>query len=294
MRAIYIPFVNLLAARITRLFGPSFTRHLSLGENGGLSVGFETVSSTDSYRWVGMRRGAHAKRPHWIFQYTLSGWGIFETGGIAKKVGAGQAFCARIPSRHLYRNDGACENWTFFWLIVSHPYVVGRLLKHGNLVNTLVEWPENSAAIRAAASLLLEYREQSEPYDIENAVFHWMLEMERAAFSSRHPAGERERLMEFVRARVLEQLTAFVPVEDLARACNMNRSNFAHHFRKTTGMSPAGFIRRIRLDEAVRLLGRKNLSVKEVAAQTGFADANHLCKVFRARMQISPGTYRRL
>ena len=276
------------------MFGPSFTRHLSLVGNGGLSAGFETVAGTDSYRWDGMRRGAHAKRPHWIFQYTLSGWGIFETAGSAKRVGAGQAFCARIPSRHIYRNDQDCEKWTFFWLIVSHPYVVGRLLKHANLVNTLVEWPENSPAIRAATSLLFEYREESDLYDVENAIFRWMIEMERSAFSSRHPTGERERLMNFVRDRVLEQLTAFVPVEDLAGACNMNRSNFAHHFRKTTGTSPAAFIRRIRLDEAVRLLGRKNLSVKEVAAQTGFADANHLCKVFRAHMQISPGTYRRL
>ena len=285
--------MNLIEGRLTQLFGPSFTRHLSLGENGGLSVGFETVPNAASYRWDGMRRGAHAKRPHWIFQYTLSGWGIFETGGLARKVGRGQAFCAGIPSRHLYRNDDSCEKWTFFWLIVSHPYVVERLLKHANLANTLVEWPESSGAIRAAASLLLEYREESDPYDVENAAFHWMIEMERSAFLCRHPSGERERLMEFVRSRVLDRLTKFVTVEDLARACNMSRSNFAHYFRRTTGISPAGFVRKIRLDEAVRLLGRKNLSVKEVAAQTGFADANHLCKVFRARMQISPGTYRR-
>jgi AraC-like DNA-binding protein len=285
--------VNLLAAHLNRLNGPSFTRHLSLGENGNLSMGFETVSGGDSYRWDGMRRGGHARRPHWIFQYTLSGWGVFESGGSAKRVGAGQAFCARIPSRHLYRNDEACGKWTFVWLIVSHPYVVERLLKHENLVNAVVEWPATSAALRAAASLLLDCREESDPFDVENAVFHWMIEMERSAFSRRHPAGERERLMNFVRARVMDCLTAFVPVEDLAVACKMNRSNFAHHFRKTTGVSPAAFVRRIRLDEAVRLLARKNLSVKEVAAQTGFADANHLCKVFRAHMRISPGTYRR-
>jgi len=256
-------------------------------------MGFETVSGGDSYRWDGMRRGGHARRPHWIFQYTLSGWGVFESGGSAKRVGAGQAFCARIPSRHLYRNDEACGKWTFVWLIVSHPYVVERLLKHENLVNAVVEWPATSAALRAAASLLLDCREESDPFDVENAVFQWMIEMERSAFSRRHPAGERERLMNFVRARVMDCLTAFVPVEDLAVACKMNRSNFAHHFRKTTGVSPAAFVRRIRLDEAVRLLARKNLSVKEVAAQTGFADANHLCKVFRAHMRISPGTYRR-
>jgi len=31
-----------------------------------------------------------------------------------------------------------------------------------------------------------------------------------------------------------------------------------------------------------------------VAAQTGFSDANHLCKAFRKRFQTSPAIYRRL
>jgi len=36
------------------------------------------------------------------------------------------------------------------------------------------------------------------------------------------------------------------------------------------------------------------LSVKEIAAATGFRDANRFCKAFRQSYQLSPGEYRRL
>lgn len=178
--------------------------------------------------------------------------------------------------------------------MVRHPYVVSRLLAHENLVNSVISLRENSLPLQAAAAFCLEQAKLGDLYDAEKSLLSWMLELERWAFGQRHPADERERLMSFVRELVMARLEGFIGVEELAAACAMSRSNFAHHFRKVTGLSPAGYIRDLRLREASRLLGQKTFSVKEVAARTGFADANHLCKSFREQWQISPGTYRRL
>ena len=72
------------------------------------------------------------------------------------------------------------------------------------------------------------------------------------------------------------------------------RDAYAHHFRKVTGQTPAAYIRELRLTEAAALLRKTRYSVKEVAVATGFADSNHLCRVFRQHFGASPVGYRRL
>jgi transcriptional regulator GlxA family with amidase domain len=49
---------------------------------------------------------------------------------------------------------------------------------------------------------------------------------------------------------------------------------------------------RVRLEEAARRLAQSGDTLSAVAAATGFADANHLCKVFRRHYGLSPGAYR--
>ena len=57
-------------------------------------------------------------------------------------------------------------------------------------------------------------------------------------------------------------------------------------------MAPAAYILEVRLAEVRRLLRETSLPLKDIAGQTGFADANHLCKAFRRQFHMSPGGYR--
>jgi len=232
----------------------------------------------------------------WLFQFTLAGWGIFHSSRGRWQVEPGQAFCASLPSRHVYSSDPNCPAWEFLWIIVHHPYVVRRLEQHPNLVNSRLSLSEDHACIRSARRLIEGTKRVFglDPYELEADLFAWMIDLEREAFFLRHPFDARERLLRFCREHMLARLDRGLPVADLAAANGMSRSNFSHHFRKVVGMSPAGFVHRLRLEEAAKLLGEQKWSVKQVAAQTGFSDANHLCKAFRKRFQTSPAIYRRL
>ncbi len=260
----------------------------------GLHVGLEVVRPETPYRWDGLRRGGQARAPYGLFQYTLEGHGIFERGRTVETVPSGHAFLARIPSRHVYRSDPACVEWKFFWIIFEHPYVVARLFAHRNLLNRVLALPPDSAPLRAAATLAEKVwrRGRDDAPAYEEALFVWMLELERWAFAQRHPSAPRRQLFDHVRREVLADLAAPLPIARLAASLGMTRSNFTHHFARTTGQTPAAFIREIRLAESVRLLRENEHSIKEIAAATGFANANHFCKAFRARFHVSPGTYR--
>ncbi len=177
--------------------------------------------------------------------------------------------------------------------MARHPYMVSRLINRSNLVGAVIESGVDSPVIRSATALFFELGEGTDKYDAEAALIRWMLELERLAFRERHPEKERECLLQRTKSQVLARIERFIAVDELAHEHGMSRSNFTHHFLRVTGLSPAAFIRDLRLREAIRLMGVRTLSVKEIAAQTGFANTNHLCKCFRARFQISPGVYRR-
>jgi AraC-like DNA-binding protein len=269
--------------------------YVSLGEAGGLNTGFETVTPQHRYQFDGMRPQALSKAPVGVFQYTLEGWGELEVDGKTTEITAAHAMSVKVPSKHCYRRAAGCDRWVFFWMVFDHPYVIERLYSKGDLLNQVLEMPPDSAPVKAAVALLkIVWGEKADAFAAEQALYRWMLEMERWVFDQRHPEQPRQTLLDEVRRLTLVYLDEAIPVERVARKFGMSRTHFTHHFMKTTGLQPAAFIREVRLHAAASLLRERNLSVKEVAARTGFSDANHLCKVFRAQFHLSPGAYRHL
>jgi AraC-like DNA-binding protein len=271
--------------------------HFRTKHGGLLSGAVETATSDRSYHWDGLKRG-DASQPAWLFQYTLKGHGLFQSGhsGSVQKVPRGRAFCAKLPSANMYRGDSSCREWRFFWIMVRDAHITPRLLAHFNLVNCVQDFPPDSLVIHGASHLLthLVRGDALDAYQMEEHLFRWMLECERWADHQRHPVQPKTKLLESVRRHVLATLPRAIRTSDLASSAGVSRSNYTHHFHKTTGHTPAAYILGLRLEEAARQLRCRQLSVKEVAAATGFTSSNHLCKCFRRHFQMSPGNFRRL
>ena len=64
-------------------------------------------------------------------------------------------------------------------------------------------------------------------------------------------------------------------------------------FRSATGMSPADWLTRMRVDRARQLLETTALSIDRIATQTGFGTATTLRHHFRRKLGVSPNDYRR-
>ncbi|WP_369371217.1 helix-turn-helix domain-containing protein [Promicromonospora sp. Populi] len=83
-----------------------------------------------------------------------------------------------------------------------------------------------------------------------------------------------------------------IRVEDLAALVSLSASHFSRLFRRHFGVSPYRYLRRVRMIAACDLLAATELSVSEVAAQTGYYDAAHFSNDFRAEQGLSPTAYR--
>jgi AraC family transcriptional regulator len=75
---------------------------------------------------------------------------------------------------------------------------------------------------------------------------------------------------------------------DCARAAGVTRAHLARVFKAEVGMGPVEALRTMRLDRAASLLSRTNLPVAEIATLTGFPNAFHFSKTFRAAFGRPP------
>ena len=98
-------------------------------------------------------------------------------------------------------------------------------------------------------------------------------------------------------ARVLrlveESLEQRLRVEDLARAACLSPFHFARMFKLSTGQTPHGYLVARRIDRARELLMKDALSIREIAAKSGFRTQAHFCGVFRTVVGTTPGAFRR-
>lgn len=77
----------------------------------------------------------------------------------------------------------------------------------------------------------------------------------------------------------------------LAAAIALSPSRFSHLFKAQTGLSPAQYLRSIRLRTAKGLLEGTHLSIKEVAGCVGL-DSSRLGKSFRETYGLTPSQHR--
>jgi LacI family transcriptional regulator len=90
-----------------------------------------------------------------------------------------------------------------------------------------------------------------------------------------------------------ERLGEGIGVEDLARAAGMSVRGLHEAFRESLGCSPGERLRRVRLEEAKRLLRGTGEKLQSIAEQTGFANLNTFFVAFKKAEGMTPAEYRR-
>ena len=84
-----------------------------------------------------------------------------------------------------------------------------------------------------------------------------------------------------------------VTVEEAAAITGYGKSNFCKIFKRTTGMTFHEALNRRRLELACRFLSETRLSIAEISDEVGFGEPKSFCRVFKSKMGLTPGDYRR-
>ncbi|QNE17789.1 AraC family transcriptional regulator [Kribbella qitaiheensis] len=81
-------------------------------------------------------------------------------------------------------------------------------------------------------------------------------------------------------------------LDDLAAAVNLDPAYLSRLFRRHTGLSPLGFLARLRAEQAATLLVRTTLPVARVGAAVGWSDPTYFARRFRSLAGSTPTQYR--
>ena len=95
-------------------------------------------------------------------------------------------------------------------------------------------------------------------------------------------------ILHICESRFAEGLT----VSQLAALAFLSPSHFSEIFTREVGQPPATYLRGLRLARTQTLLRTTNLSITEIAQQSGFGDSAQLSRAFKAALGITPRDYR--
>jgi transcriptional regulator GlxA family with amidase domain len=89
-----------------------------------------------------------------------------------------------------------------------------------------------------------------------------------------------------------DHLTDDLSVPALARPVNLSERQFSRRFKHDVGASPGDQVETLRLDAACRLLETTQNPIEEIARVCGFGATETMNRVFRRRLNTTPGGHR--
>lgn len=117
--------------------------------------------------------------------------------------------------------------------------------------------------------------------------------------SPRHRGPHRFRgglaggVLRRVAAYIDDHIGEHISLDELAGEAGVSRFHFARQFRLSTGESPMGYLRRLRIERSKSILQTRDSTIAEVAARLGFSDQSHFTRIFGRLVGVSPGNFAR-
>lgn len=111
--------------------------------------------------------------------------------------------------------------------------------------------------------------------------------------SSKNKASYEESVQE-AKKYISEHLSENLTVKTISSVIHMSQSHFSRVFKQQTGFSPYDYVLITRLNRAKDYLQKTELSISEIAYETGFNSESNFIFFFTTNTGISPSKFRKL
>ncbi|PST83649.1 AraC family transcriptional regulator [Pedobacter yulinensis] len=112
-------------------------------------------------------------------------------------------------------------------------------------------------------------------------------------FGNLLPAGDQQHIGGKLRSWLVEHLHEPLDIPRLADHLNMSPRNFTRVFHKQTGISPAKYVEKLRIEAARKRLEETDASLEEIAIQCGLGGLVSMRRTFLRHLMVTPSDYRR-
>lgn len=108
----------------------------------------------------------------------------------------------------------------------------------------------------------------------------------------KHPDSDYQPIQS-IKDWLLEHLKDRITVEQLAEQALMSPRNFARVFAKETGITPAKYIEKLRLEAACRFLIETQLTLEAISCECGLTNIDNMRRLFIKHLKVTPSDYRK-
>jgi AraC-like DNA-binding protein len=155
----------------------------------------------------------------------------------------------------------------------------------------------NDARMRGYLAMFMKEFERKSRRETEQALPGWGELISRELVRKAAREGTlMQRSLDGVVVMLLEEITRRIheptTLEDLSRIAGFSAQHLNRIFNKALGVTPLGYLSRLRMDVAGGLLKETGLSVKAVGERLTFDDPYYFSRVFRQHHGVSPAQYR--
>ncbi len=228
----------------------------------------------------------------YLLFYTIAGCGIVSQNHASVKLQPGQALLINCRTPQSYGTDPDTGFWTHYWVHLDGSGVRALedlLIPDGK--NTVFTASEDS--LQAQFDILLR--------NLENTSSETVLRISLAAHQimtslilQRSSAYSRnQKLIMKTADYIASRCCSDISLPELLKIAGMSRAYYLRLFRQYIGTTPHNYLLSLRITKAKELLEVTDLSIHEIAMETGFSDDASFSTRFSAMAGISPSRYRK-
>lgn len=229
--------------------------------------------------------------------YIAHGSGIFESEGVQPTlVEAGTAFILFPNVWHRYKPS---ENtgWEEFWVGFKGPYAE-YLMQQGCFSphSPLISIGLNAELLQVFMHLINALQSDDDENDtLRSCLTIQLLALIYAsALQNKPKKSDRSQIIQRARYLIHEHEEQALDLPKLAEQLNVSYAWFRKEFKDTIGISPGQYHLNVRINRAKRLLRETDMSVGQIAYQTGFESEFYFSRIFKSKTSYTPMQFRKL
>ncbi|MBF6626573.1 AraC family transcriptional regulator [Aerococcaceae bacterium zg-BR9] len=238
------------------------------------------------------------KLENYLFHYVLSGNGtFFDTDrNLSYSVSAGEGFliCPGEKSSYAASLDNP---WHYLWIEFNGMRAKKIVESIGLSPTKPIYQPKSKQAeylIYEKLMNIIHHNSQSELF-IMGQLYLFFDELNNNS-AHHHTAAIQSNQELFLREAVNfinRHYSEPISVRSVSDSLNISPSYLTRLFKKEYQLTPSHYIQEFRIMKGAELLQITNLSIAEIAEQTGFSNQFYFSNVFKNKYQCSPSQYRK-
>ena len=260
----------------------SIARNNKENEISLINFGIEKCSPNHSF--------GPAVRENFLFNYVISGKGIFQNKYDTYKVENGTGFFITPGELTFYKADKQ-NPWHYIW-IGFNGSKAKDIIKTINInaKNPLFTLTDSKNIISYVIDILDQYPKLSENSLKYNSLLYFFLSniVSKNKVEYTHQTNYVAKAQNYIIANLHEKIS----VNDLAKNLGINRSYLSTLFKSQTGISIKDYIINYKIQKSIELIKTTDLSIGEIARSVGYMDPLLFSKIFKKNKGISPLKYK--